>query len=941
MILINTNKLSLILIAFITCAALYLSLIVTKSHLVEQYQRAYLALSDNIIQSRESLYYFNHQDNKAYDSYSSQLVNADLKASFLSEHLDNDQNHWLSSFLISSDQAVIYAKNTQVSVSTLVNDLETLLRLKVSYEYSTLTALLLEKKLLTTLPKLEDKLYVSQFTLTGLMSSPPSNELKNQVGFKSLSNYIAFRERIKVESKNKEKDIFTNNVKQMLTQQNNYWLSQSESIKNHMFITVILFICAIAAYFYLQLRERLQQTLIIKRELVNSEKEKSKLALVAEHAHDAILITDNNGMLTWANQSFSTLSGFQLNEVLGKKPGDLLQGENTSKDDIARISAAIKEGAAIESELINYHKDGSEYWIGMSITPTFNSDGSVEQFIAVERDITKRKALEIDLFNAAEQAEVSNKAKSTFLATMSHELRTPLNGILGMAQIIESNIKDPEQHKQINVLLESGDHLLSLLNDILDFSKIEQNKLELNYEEFYFKEVISPITHTYFSICEDKGLNLIIKNDINPNAIFNGDKPRIRQIIFNLISNAVKFTHKGSITLLFKPTYKANNESGLILQIKDSGIGIRQERLEKIFDPFIQAESSTTRQYGGTGLGLAIVKQLINVMQGDISVHSVEGEGTEFTIVIPIKSRIQQPEKPSTEHLPIVDIEEDDAPKNLSILIAEDNKVNALVAKMFCQRLGHQVTIAENGQIALDILQESAFDLIIMDNHMPVMDGISATTIIRNERKLSTVIFACTADVFQEAHDNFIAAGANYVLTKPLQEQSFLDAINHYKTSIERNQTKNKTAIEQKTNVIELKRHSKEKITLALTEAELTLVPLIAICGDDVDILNDFLTSFIDTSEDSITSLITAYDKKEIDNIRLYSHSVKGMASNFDAHRLVESATNIEKQAKNNTMPNLDDIQQLINLLEVNIQQATRLIKNNSDINQGDVSINS
>ncbi|MGF1807607.1 ATP-binding protein, partial [Aliivibrio sifiae] len=342
--------------------------------------------------------------------------------------------------------------------------------------------------------------------------------------------------------------------------------------------------------------------------------------------------------------------------------------------------------------------------------------------------------------------------------------------------------------------------------------------------------------------------------------MFKGDKPRIRQIIFNLISNAVKFTHDGSITLLFNHTLTVKKETGITIQIKDSGIGIRQERLEKIFDPFIQAESSTTRQYGGTGLGLAIVKQLVDVMGGDISVNSTEGKGTTFTIVIPLETSIKQATVENKDHSPRTNIEETKTPTNLSILIAEDNKVNALVAKMFCQRLGHQVTIAENGQIALDILQESSFDLIIMDNHMPIMDGITATQIIRNKLKLSTVIFACTADVFQEAHDNFIAAGANYILTKPLQEQSFLDAINHHKIKIERN----KSSHQPKTNIIELKRYSKDKITtLALTEAELTLEPLIEICGDDIEIRNEFLTSFINTSEESITSLITAYDKKD------------------------------------------------------------------------------
>ncbi len=469
--------------------------------------------------------------------------------------------------------------------------------------------------------------------------------------------------------------------------------------------------------------------------------------------------------------------------------------------------------------------------------------------------------------------------------------------------------------------------------DIIQFLSTSKH-----YSNRFNQEYNGDITSTYIPICEDKGLNLIINNEIGPNTIFKGDKPRIRQIIFNLISNAVKFTHDGAITLFFNHTLTTQKQTGITIQIKDSGIGIRKERLEKIFNPFIQAESSTTRQYAGTGLGLAIVKQLVDVMGGEISVNSTEGKGTTFTIVIPLETSIKQAAIENKDHSPKIPPEDHETPSNLSILIAEDNKVNALVAKMFCQRLGHQVAIAENGQIAIDILKESSFDLIIMDNHMPIMDGITATQIIRNKLKISTVIFACTADVFQEAHDNFIAAGANYILTKPLQEQSFLDAINHHKTKIERNKSNH----QPNKNIIELKRYSKDKIiTLALTEAELTLEPLMDICDDDTGVLNDFLTSFIDTSEESITSLITAYDKKDIDNIRLHSHSIKGMAGNFDAHRLVESAASIEKEAKMGITPKLNDIQQLINLLEVNIQQATRLLENNSDKNQDGINIKS
>ncbi|MDO6498846.1 PAS domain-containing hybrid sensor histidine kinase/response regulator [Photobacterium sanguinicancri] len=938
-----THQLSWFFIAAITSLALYLAFIVTKSHQVEQYQRAYLSLSNNVMKAREELHYFNHQDHKAYDTYSLQLVEAEIKASALYNTLSKNQDNWLNRMVISTDEVIDQAKAIKKNISSFVTDLETLLRLKVSNEYSTLTTSLLKEELLDTLKNPEDKLYVSELTLKGALVSLPSPTLQGNTTFQSLQNYISFRERIKAESKNKEKDIMTNGVKEDLAKQNSYWLEEAKTIKLHAFITMLLFALSIAAYFYLQLRERLLQTLDIQRKLSASEKEKSTLALVAEHAQDAIVMTDKEGYTTWVNNSFLSLSGYSFDDIIGKKPGDILQGENTSQAEVVRISDALKQGQSIESELINYHKNGTEYWINIAINPTFDIHGNLQSFIAVERDSTKRKALEQDLAAAAELAEVSNKAKSTFLATMSHELRTPLNGILGMAQIIESNIQDPEHHKQIQVLLESGEHLLSLLNDILDFSKIEENKLELECTKFQFNDVINPIAHTYRQICTDKGLKFVIKNELSPHATFNGDKSRIRQIIFNLISNAVKFTHQGTISLLFKHTLAANNQQGVTIVIKDSGIGIRQERLENIFDPFTQAESSTTRQYGGTGLGLAIVKQLVEIMNGHMSVNSELGKGTEFKVTIALGTSIEKTSPQplisgnTTQHNTedthqrrepqVSSADNNQHQKALKILIVEDNKINALVAKTFCQRQGYQASVAENGQVALERLKEESFDLVLMDNHMPVMDGVSATQAIRQELKLPTVIFACTADIFQEAHDNFIQAGANFVLTKPIQEKGFIDAINQHLPAIMKNQSRASiTAPSQPNfNIIALTRHTQATITeLAVTEAEINIQELDRIDGGKN--INEYLQVFIDSAEESINSLIIAYGDQNIELIHFFAQSISELADNYSIPRLINLTAEIKKQTSQNHLPNIHLMQQFINLLEVNIHQSSRLI---------------
>ena len=388
-----------------------------------------------------------------------------------------------------------------------------------------------------------------------------------------------------------------------MAQQAMFWLSQVDDSKVYLLLNILVLIGIYSVNYRVQQAEQYRKEAKILASLYEVEAEKAQLSLVAEHAQDAIIITDDSGHVTWVNKGFVTLSGYQADEIKGKKPGQLLQGENTCCDEVDKIRKGVTAQQPVTAELINYHKDGSEYWIDIAINPIIDVNGELTNFIAVERDSTARKKMETELAQAVVKADVSNKAKSTFLATMSHELRTPLNGILGMAQIIEPNLENPEHRQQIQILLESGNHLTSLLNDILDFSKVEEGKLSLEHELFEFKTVIEPIINTYQPICNEKNIGFIVENLIEEQQAFKGDKARVRQIIYNLLSNAVKFTESGQVTLKFKQSIGLSGQSGIAMTVEDSGIGIRKERVDSIFEPFVQAESSTTRQYGGTGLG--------------------------------------------------------------------------------------------------------------------------------------------------------------------------------------------------------------------------------------------------------------------------------------------------------------------------------------------------
>ncbi|MFM2592690.1 ATP-binding protein [Vibrio harveyi] len=545
--------------------------------------------------------------------------------------------------------------------------------------------------------------------------------------------------------------------------------------------------------------------------------------------------------------------------------------------------------------------------------------------LQTQHRVNKLKHLNDELTEATEKAERAAKAKSQFLATMSHELRTPMNGVLGISQIIASETQEKTTKEHVKVILDSGQHLMTILNDILDFSKVEENKLELEAAPFNLPQVLTPVCSAIQPLIEEKNIQLYVENEVPENIEFNGDCARIRQILFNLAGNAVKFTGDGHVLIRAELDEQRKR---LLLSVNDTGIGIPKDKQGRIFNSFEQADTSTTRKFGGTGLGLAIVKKLTELMSGEIKLKSVESIGTQFLVDLPIPwVEKEQPAMPNTKAE-----QQQENKRNLHILLAEDNRVNAIVAKGFCEKLGHTVEIAENGLIATKKAQENQYDLILMDNHMPEMNGVEATRFIREKLGVKTLLFAYTADVFREAHDNFIDAGADHVLTKPLQRESFADALKQFASRLP---VQNDVS-DQAENVVELHREPIER--LRLTEEELTHSETVEMLKEEPDALLDLLESIVNDFEKSVDELIEYFMAEDLSSLYSTLHTTKGMALNLGLDTLANQALEIETQVKNKQIPDIEQLQKLINRLQVNIHQGQRLIdrcrKQQTDSNQ-------
>ncbi len=411
--------------------------------------------------------------------------------------------------------------------------------------------------------------------------------------------------------------------------------------------------------------------------------------------------------------------------------------------------------------------DGQAVWVSSVLRVTRNERGEPVRAIGAMQDITARKQNELALLQAKEQAEAANRAKSTFLATMSHEIRTPLNGVLGMAQAMAADTLDPIQRDRLSVVRQSGETLLAILNDVLDLSKIEAGKLELEEAEFNIDEVARGAHAAFTAIAQKKGLSFDLSVEDGARGVYLGDSTRVRQIVYNLVSNALKFTDQGQVRVVV-----GRQSEALTIRVSDTGVGIPPDRLAHLFEKFEQADASTTRRFGGTGLGLSICRELASLMNGSISAESWPGEGATFEVILPLR---RVGDAAQTEAAPQADR---DAPADFSapslrILAAEDNTVNQLVLKTLLHQIGIDPTLVDNGQKAVDAWRTGEWDVILMDVQMPELDGPSAARKIREieaaEGRERTPIIALTANAMSHQVAEYTACGMDGFVAKPIE----------------------------------------------------------------------------------------------------------------------------------------------------------------------------
>jgi two-component system, sensor histidine kinase and response regulator len=631
------------------------------------------------------------------------------------------------------------------------------------------------------------------------------------------------------------------------------------------------------------------------------------LSLAVEQSPNPVMITDTEGLIEYVNAAFFHNTGYSKHEVIGQNPRFLSTG-NTPKETYVNMWTTLKQGKSWRGELINKTKLGIEYIDLTDITPIKQADGSISHYLSLKEDITIRKQAELCLQEsqqalqvAKQHAEMLVSTKARFIANMSHEIRTPISGIIGFSELalikdMPANIRD-----YLTKINSASLGLLGILNDILDFSKLEAGAISLKLEPFDLSELKHNLNSLFINATDNKGLKFTI--DITPETPLHliGDELRLKQILINLLANAIKFTTKGAVSLTIALKDSDTSKATLSFCVHDSGIGMSEQDIAQLFQAFNQLDDSITRRFGGTGLGLSLSKELVQMMGSEFIVTSTLGSGSHFCFDLALKLASATQIDNLTEHVNLSTIVNDFGTDlaGIRILVAEDTLFNQQIIKELLSLSGIIVELANNGEEALALLQQQDFDAVLMDAHMPVMDGFEATRQIRSQARFAKLpIIALTAGVTPEERDRCMNSGMDDFINKPINIGLLLATLAKW-LNIEGRIETGITATEA------LNPAQPDKLNV---QPCLDVNILAGLIGDDPLDITQFLTIFQTEATTISAEIIAAIHAEQVTEIFSAAHKLKSTALSVGAIPLGNLCAALEVAGKANDLATINTL---------------------------------